>query len=289
MAISKKHIGLSKRRLELADETLNIVKKRVAAAASPEIEYTKADIEKSSAEIEKRNADTDYINTRNELANLLGLDSGDMLDIDEDLAILPIPVDRQLLINSLNSAPQARINEFAKIQARSSLDLAKATGVPDPTIGLGVRQFFDNDDTALVALLSFPLPVFDRNQGEIKSALANITRTDAVARATELSLLQAALNTWETFNTRLNETNYYQDNIIPNSRKAYEQAEYGYNRGAFTFLDLLDAQRTLNKVQSDYLKSISRLYRSKTQIDFLMGKHKGLIENVLETKKYGEK
>jgi len=288
MEIAKKHVDLSNKRLELANETINIVKKRVAAAISPEIQYTKAEIEKNSAEIDIRNAETEYINTRNELANLLGLDNGDNLVIEENLDILPLPVDRQLLINSLNSAPQVRINEFAKIQARSSLDLAKAAGVPDPTIGLGVRQFFDNDDTALVAMLSFPLPVFDRNQGEIKSALANITRTDAVARANELSLLQTALNTWETFHTGLNETKYYKNNIIPNAKKAYEQAEYGYNLGAFTFLDLLDAQRTLNRVQSDYLESISRLYKSKTQLDFLMGKNKVLIEDVLESNNYGE-
>jgi len=288
MAIAKENVDLSEKRLKLADETLDLVRKRVAAAISPEMQYLKAEIEKNSAEIVKRNAETEYVNTRNELANLLGLESGDELVVEEDLSTLPLPVDRQLLIRSLQSAPQVRIHEYLKRQSRSSLDLAKATGIPDPTVGLGIRQFFDNDDTALVALLSFPLPLFDRNQGEIKSALANITKTDAVARANELSLLRNALNTLETFNTRLDETNYYKNKIIPNAHKAYEQAEYGFNRGAFSFLDLLDAQRTLNEVQSDYLEIISLLYKSGTQIDFLMGTHKKQIEKILKLNSGGE-
>lgn len=114
--------------------------------------------------------------------------------------------------------------------------------------------------------------------------MANITRTNAVARSNEISLLRTALNTWETFNKRLNETNYYKENIVPNANKAFKQAEYGFNRGAFSFLDLLDAQRTLNEVQSDYLQIMSLLYKSGTQIDFLMGKHIRLVESILEIK-----
>ena len=287
-AIAKENVDLSERRLKLADETLDLVRKRVAAAISPEMQFIKAEIEKNRAEIEKRNAEAQYINTRNELASLLGMESGDELLVEEDLTALPIPVDRQLLISSLQSAPQSRINEFLKMRTRSSLDLARATGVPDPTVGLGIRQFFDNDDTAMVALLSFPLPLFNRNQGEVKSAMANISKTDALTRANEISMLSNALNIWETFNTRLDETNYYKNKIIPNAHKAYEQAEYGFNRGAFSFLDLLDAQRTLNEIQTDYLEIISLLYKSGTQLDFLMGKHKNQIENILEMKT-GEK
>ena len=287
-AIAKENVDLSEKRLKLADETLDLVRKRVAAAISPEMQFIKAEIEKNTAEIEKQNAEAEYINTRNELARLLGMESGDGLVVEQDLTALPLPVDRQLLISSLQTAPQSRINEFLKMRTRSSLDLARATGVPDPTVGLGIRQFFDNDDTALVALLSFPLPLFNRNQGEVKSAMADITRTDAVVRANEISLQSNALNTWETFNTRLNETNYYKNKIIPNAHKAYEQAEYGFNRGAFSFLDLLDAQRTLNEIQTDYLKTISLLYKTGTQLDFLMGRHKNQIENILEIKS-GEK
>lgn len=283
MAVAKERIVLADKRLQLANQTYNIVKKRVDAAASPDMELAKSDIEKIEAEIEKHHVEEEYNIARNDLARLLGLDDGDDLDINIDLSALPKLADYQAVLNALNSAPQLRSQEFAKMKARSSLDLAKATGVPDPTVGVGVRQFFDNDDTALVATLSFPLPFFDRNQGAIKSAHANVARVDAQARATELSIYQSAKQTWELFYAELDITRHYRDEIIPIAKKAYDQADEGYNLGAFEFLDLLDAQRTLNRVQSEYLDNILELYEAKVQIDYLAGTYKPLIQEISQT------
>ncbi|MGB2692072.1 MAG: TolC family protein [Thermodesulfobacteriota bacterium] len=284
MSIAKEYIALADNRLQLANQTYEIVKKRVNAAVSPTFQLEKANIEKTEAKIEKHHVEEEYNFARNDLARLLGLKSGDDLHIEADLSVLPKLPDHQAVISALKSAPQSRIQEFAKMKARSSLDLAKATGVPDPTVGLGVRQFFDNDDTALVALLTFPLPLFDRNQGGIKSARANVTRADAQAHATELSLHQSATQAWEIFYAELEIIHHYKDDIIPSAKESYNQVNKGYNLGAFEFLDLLDAQRTLNRVQSEYLDNMLELYQAKVQIDFLMGTYKPLIEEVSQNK-----
>lgn len=284
MALAKERIELAENRLKLANQTYEIIKKRVNAAVSPNFQLDKANIEKTEAKIEKHHVEEEYNFARNDLARLLGLKSGDDLEIEEDLSVLPKLADQQAVINALKSAPQSRIREFAKMKARSSLDLAKATGVPDPTVGLGVRQFFDNDDTALVAELSFPLPLFDRNQGSIKSARANVTRADSQAHATELSLHQSATQAWEIFYAELEIIHHYKNDIIPSAKESYNQANEGYNLGAFAFLDLLDAQRTLNRVQSEYLDNMLELYQAKVQIDFLIGTYNPLIEEVSQNK-----
>lgn len=288
MAVAQERVDLSEKRLKLADQTHEIVTKRIGAAKSAEIQHTKADIEKASAEVEKRNAEKDYRAARNDLARLLGLDNGDNLVIEADLSVLPELVDRQVLINALSETPQARMQEFAKMQAQSSLDLARASGVPDPTFGVGVRRFNDNDDTALVASLSFPLPVFNRNQGGIQTARANVVQAEEQARAAKLSLNQAAVQAWETFAANLEETRRYKGDIIPSAQKAYAQADKGYSRGAFTFLDLLDAQRTLNDVQTGYLDSTLRLYEAKAQTDFLMGSYGDLVTQLSQTNTQGD-
>ena len=251
MAVAKQRIVIADNSLQLANQTYEIVKERVDAAASPDYQLEKVNIEKTEAKIEKHHVEEEYIFARNDLARLLGLKSSDDLDIYVDLSVLP-----------------------------KLIDLAKATGVPDPTVGLGVRQFTDNDDTALVALLSFPLPLFDRNQGAIQSARANVIRTDAQAHAIELSLYQSATQAWEIFSAELEIIHHYQNDIIPSATASYNQLNKGYNLGAFSFLDLLDAQRTLNRVQSEYLDNMLELYEAKVQIDFLTGTYKPLIQEV---------
>ena len=51
-------------------------------------------------------------------------------------------------------------------------------------------------------------------------------------------------------------TSFYQQDIIPSAKASYNQLKKGYDLGAFSFLDLLDAQRTLNRVESEYLDNM---------------------------------
>ena len=288
MAVAKERIAIADSRLQLANQTYEIVEKRVNSAASPDFQLEKVNIEKTEAKIEKHHVEEEYKFARNDLARLLGLKNSDDLDIDVDLSVLPKLVDHQVLIGALKSTPQTAAQEYAKMKAKSTLDLAKATGVPDPIVGLGVRQFTDNDDTALVALLSFPLPLFDRNQGAIKSAHANVIRADEHARAMELSLHQSATQAWEIFSAELEILHHYQKDIIPSAKASYNQLKKGYDLGAFSFLDLLDAQRTLNRVESEYLDNMLELYEAKVQIDFLTGTYKPLIQEVSQYNAEGE-
>ncbi|MGH1374556.1 MAG: TolC family protein [Cellvibrionaceae bacterium] len=280
VAIAQERMALADKRLALADKTHEIVKKRIGAAKAAEIQHTKADIEKAAAEVEKRKAQKELITAKNGLARLLGSNDSANLDVNSDISTLPILVEQQTLIAALKDAPQSKVHEFAKMQARSSLDLAQSTSIPDPTFGLGVRRFNENDSTALVASLSFPIPVFDRNQGSVKEARANMNKADAQSYAVDLSLHNSALHAWENLASALEETKTYQNEIIPSARKAYTQADNGYSRGAFSFLDLLDAQRTLYEVQQAHLDSLLNVYEAKAKTDFLMGTHSSLIEQI---------
>jgi len=288
VAVAQERMGLADKRLTLADKTHSIVKKRIGAAKAADIQHTKADIEKAAAEVEKRKAEKELVTAKNDLARLLGSMDSASLDVESDISALPDMVDQQALIDALKNAPQSQAQEFAKMQARSSLDLARSAAVPDPTFGLGVRRFNENDSTALVASLSFPIPVFNRNQGGIQEAKANMIKTDAQSYAAGLSLRQSALQAWESLAASLEETKSYQNEIIPSARKAYSQADDGYSRGAFSFLDLLDAQRTLYEVQQARLDSLLSVYEAKAQTDFLMGTHSPLIEQFSQANNEGQ-
>ena len=288
LAVAQERMALADKRLALADKTHDIVKKRVGAARSAEIEHTKADIEQAAAEVEQRKAEQEVVTAQNDLARLLGrMDAAD-LDVDADLNALPELVERNALLDALRNAPQMQAQEFAKMQARSSLDLARSQAVPDPTFGLGIRRFNENDSTALVAGVSFPLQVFNRNQGGIAEAKANMIKADAENHAAGLALRQTAIQAWESFAASLVEAKRYQSEIIPSARKAYKQADDGYSRGAFGFLDLLDAQRVLYEVQEARLDSLLSVYKAKAQTDFLMGTHKSLIEKLSQAHMKGQ-
>lgn len=284
VAIAQERLALAEKRLALAGETHETVKKRVSAAAASDIQHTKADIEQSAAKLEKSKAEAELAEAQSILASLLGTPMETLSDMQVLAALegLPALPDKQALLDALRNTPQARAGEFAKMLATSQLDLARAQGVPNPTFGLGVRRFNENDSTALVAGLSFPLPVFNRNQGSIKAAKAGVIEADALARQQDLDLRQSAIAAWEKLAAAHKEAEAYQGDMVPSAERAYAQASSGYSAGRFSFLDLLDAQRTLYEVQEARLDSLLALYEAKAQTDFLMNAHAPLIKNIVK-------
>jgi len=280
VGIAQERLALAEKRVSLAAETHEAVKKRVSAAAASDIQHTKADIEQSAAKLEKNKAEAELAEAQSVLAALLA--GSEFIDVRPVLNELPELPDRSALLDAVKNTPQIRAAEFSKMRASSQLDLARAQGVPNPTFGLGVRRFNENDSTALVAGISFPLPVFNRNQGEIKQAKANIIETDAMARQQNIDLQQSAIAAWEKLAAAHNEAQAYQSDMVPSAERAYAQASDGYSAGRFSFLDLLDAQRTLYEVQESRLDSLLSFYEAKAQTDFLMNVHEPLIQNIIQ-------
>lgn len=280
VAIAQERLALAEKRLALADETHETVKRRVSAAAASDIQHTKADIEQSAAKLEKSKAEAELAEAQSILGSLLGT-PGDM-QVQAALEGLPALPDKQSLLDAVRNTPQARAGAFAKRQAISQLDLAKAQGVPNPTFGLGVRRFNENGNTAFLASLSFPLPVFNRNQGSITAARAGIIEADAQTRQLDLDLRQSAIAAWEKLVSAHKEAQAYQGDMVPSAERAYAQASNGYGAGRFSFLDLLDAQRTLYEIQEERLDSLLALYEARSQIDFLMKTHEPLIKNIID-------
>ena len=284
LAIVQERLKLAEKRLSLSEQTHETVKQRVSAAAASDIQHTKADIERSAAELEKSKAAAELVEAQSSLVVLIGQTSEvwEDMQVHASLESLPMLPERQALLDAVKSTPQARANEFAKMQAESVLDIAKVETMPNPTFGLGVRRFNENDSTALVAGLSFPLPVFDRNQGAIRAAKAGVVEVDAVARQQNLELTASAMSAWEKLAIAHKAAQSYQNNIVPSAERAYGQASDGYSSGRFSFLDLLDAQRTLYEVQEARLESLLALHEAKAQVDFLMNIHEPLIKNLIE-------
>ena len=276
LAIAQERVKLSEKRLVLADKTHTAVKKRVSAAAASNIQHTKADIEQSSAQLEKNKAEAELTEAQNALTALLV--TQEVTEVQAMLGNLPSPPERQALLAAIETTPQIRATAFLKMRAHSQLALARAQAKPNPTIELSVRRLNDNDSTALVTGISFPLPVFNRNQGAIQQAKAKVIETEALTRSQEINLRQSAIKAWTKFSAAHKTAQTYQNDIVPSAELVYKQASKGYKAGRFSFLDLLDAQRTLYEVKEGRLNNLLNLYAAKAQTDFLMNTHLSLIE-----------
>lgn len=275
VAIAQERLALAQKRVRLADKTHTIVKKRVHAAKAADIQHAKADIEVSAAEVEERRAVKELDIARTALANMMGEDDLGY-GIVEDFSALPDVPDQESLMQALDETPMSVMSRIALMRQEAELELAKADGVPDPTFGLSVRRFSEDDGSAFLASMSIPLTFFDRNQGRIAEVKANVAVAEADQEVLRLNLNKQAMELWQTLMGAREDVLAYQDDLLPSARNAYAQAEQGFDRGAFSFLDLLDAQRTLFDVQESHLEALSTFHETKARLDVLTGEYEAV-------------
>ncbi|KAK0359035.1 hypothetical protein LTR94_032900, partial [Friedmanniomyces endolithicus] len=80
---------------------------------------------------------------------------------------------------SEREAPTVRAAEAEATAAERRIDVERINGRPDVTASVGVTRFGENDQTAMTFGLSLPLPLFDRNRGNIEAAQADFRAADA--------------------------------------------------------------------------------------------------------------
>jgi outer membrane protein, heavy metal efflux system len=155
--------------------------------------------------------------------------------------------------------------------ARVGLERSRAS--QDPTVRLGVRHFNETHDAALIAGFSIPLPIFDNNQG-------NIEKAEAERRAAELDLASArrALRRETTrLEARLaansTEARRIQSEVIPQAERAVRLIREGLERGAFSYIEFADAQRTLNDARVRRIEVLKSFHLENATLSRLTGRH----------------
>ncbi len=263
-------------RLEMAQEQKNLAKKlfnevstRVDAAREPIIQKSKAEITLSSATFAEEKAARELDRAKTALANLWG-GKESQYELQSDYFYIVEPPMAEQSVEELleKSLYLKRMNaEQGRLQAIHRLEQIQA--VPDPTVSVGMRDFRGADNQALVASVSFPLPVLNHNGGGIAQARENVTKAASDTQATRLSLMTELNQALTTMRNAYGNANNMKSSVLPAAEKAFSQSRKGYNAGKFPYLEVLDAQRTLFDVKGQYIDTLNEYHQAKATIDRL--------------------
>lgn len=152
-------------------------------------------------------------------------------------------------------------------RAQSVVASECAERTPNVSIEAAVLQ--DNAEQNTVASLEFvvPLTLYNRNQGNIRRAGAELIAARREVDRVELALQQRLATTFEQYANARHQARLYSASILPNASKSLELIQIGYEQGEFDYLKLLTAQRTYSQVELAYLESLLRLNRAHVEIE----------------------
>ncbi|MFN0315777.1 MAG: TolC family protein [Burkholderiales bacterium] len=261
---------LAEESVQLAQSVASAVAKRVQAGKVPPIEETKAGLVLSSARIELQQAQRELADARKQLTLLWGNPAPRFARAQGDLASFVALPSFDTLAQRASVNPVALRDRRRVEQRKAVLDFEKARRIPDLTLSAGVRRYSQFGDNTALLSLSVPLPLFDRNQGNLREAYRRVDKAVDEHAATNLALQSELARTYEALLASGYEIKILRDEVLPAARSAFDVSNRGYELGKFGFLEVLDAQRTLFQNRILYLKALVNYQQLVNEIERLV-------------------
>ena len=268
---AQERLVLARDSAALAKSSTDTVSKRVAAGKVSPVEESKARVAEAGVRVELAQAASEQRNALSRLFALLGRIDAPYTVLEgkaENLPSVPSLADLQPLISSSPGVVLARI----EVDRRKALtDLEQSKRVPDVTVSVGMQRSNETQRNVLLFGVSLPLPVFDRNQGNLLEALKLEDKARDELQAATVRLHSEVAQARERLSTITAEVQSLQQEVLPGAKSAYDAATIGFENGKFNFLEVLDAQRTYFTAKSQYLKALGEAHRAAADIDRLLG------------------
>jgi cobalt-zinc-cadmium efflux system outer membrane protein len=265
-------LEIARDRLALAERFQTEVQRRVDMARDPLFAGARAEAELAQAQIDFDQAEMQARLARATLGRFwigtsdFALDPADFEDTSaaRDVAGEAAAIDLAVLAAQRDVA-----------QARVRVEQARAT--PDATVSVGVRHFWEGQDLGLVVGGSIPLGRYDRNEAAIDRARFDglAAEADMAAlreeREREIARLQVLLA------SRALEARRIADETLPQAERAVALVRDGFNRGGFTYNDVIAAQTALLSTRARRVAVLKQFHIDRARLDRLTGAHADLL------------
>lgn len=253
----------AQRRVEILESLVDVARKSQQSAVLLQKggEGTPADtllleIELERAMVGLQNASAILAATRRELAAAIGTPNLEIQRVEGDLTLdLPAYADQVVQKGYLDRNALIQIAEVEVDRNRILARRAQVEPFPNFTVGSGYVYQVPEPNNIAVVQIGFPIPVWNRNQGNIRATRANISKSIEAVSRTENELtsqLAAAVGNYQAAEQLVNRLEH---EIVPRARRTVDIAQNGYTQGQFDFLRLLQAQKTYIEVDLAYINA----------------------------------
>jgi len=273
--LARDNLELARENLKSLNRIVEINVARVRAGDLAEVELARSRLAALQFENSVRQAELRLRSTLTRLQILLGrAKPGSPLELAGELRRDPAPPELEGLHQQARALrpdllAARRDGDRATAEVRSQI----AQGKADYTFGTEYRrQQVMAKSNSLGFFLSAPLPVFNRNQGEIERARQEQRQIQLRVRALELAIASEIDTAYRQALTARSLLDNIEKKMLQQARSVREITEYSYQRGEASLLQLLDAQRAFNETMQAYNDARAEYARSLYLIDSASGK-----------------
>jgi cobalt-zinc-cadmium efflux system outer membrane protein len=274
---AKAKLTLARQNLETLERLVSLNETRLVSGALPPLEVTRSRVAMLQYRGSVKAAELNVAQTRLKLHTLVGRRPGEpLVDIDEPLGTRPAPLPSDSdALGVVARASRPDVLALRQDQARTEADLRLqiAQGRVDYTLGAEYRRQQGLNGTGNMAglFVSVPLPVFNRNQGEIARAGAEHSKAERSLAALETTVSSEVVSAYQEFASARELLVDMERDLLKPAADARAGTAYVYQAGATSLLDVLDAQRAFNDTMDTYYTAQAAYRRAEARLALVVG------------------
>lgn len=270
MGLAQEKLKLAHDRQMIAEKILEAVHVQVQAGKVSPLQESKARMGVKVAAVEKNEFFLHFEQAKKRLSAMWG---GSCSDFDSVVFIFdestPPPSECELLEAIVTTPNFARAQQRVEVALRN-LKLQKANGLPDVTVNVGYRHFNDSHEHGWVVGVAFPLPLFNRNQGNVQRASLEIRQAEYQLEEVARDLRARVHTLYERWLAAFETSEIMKCEVLPEAMDVFELTQKGYKKGKLEYLELLDAQKMLFEMQEKYLDVLFEYHLNGAEVAALL-------------------
>ena len=271
--------------VDLSQDVFNTVSERVKAGKVSPVEETRARVALATIQIAQERVKRELEAGRKRLAATWGSNTPSFKRAGGTLETITALPPYESLIARISQNPDISRWNAELEQREASLHLEKSERIPDVTLAGGIKHLEDTDDETYVMGISLPLPLLNRNQGGILEATYSIQKAKQDRAAAEVKTISTLDDNYQALLAAYNEVTVLRDTILPGAESAFNASQEGYLEGKFSYLDVLDVQRSLFDAKDTYIKSLVSYHKALISIERLIGENLTTIDTIQTNEK----
>jgi cobalt-zinc-cadmium efflux system outer membrane protein len=269
--LAESTLDLAQQDLKSFQETVNISARQYQIGTIAENDFLKMKLQLVQFQTDVEQAGLSKEQALSDLRQQLGYESVPAdYDVTGSFDYQPLAVKLEdLKTKALQNRPDLRAAVLSVTASDSQYTLAKANGKQDYTVSGNYSHV--NGLSALTFSFSIPMPIFDRNQGEIARTRYAISQAREQQSAATGQVLTDVKDAYEGVRSNDRLIQIYRSGVLEDAKRSRDISEYSYRRGATALLDFLDAERSYRATQLAYRQAVAAYLTAIEQLRQAVG------------------
>lgn len=257
--------------ITLARNVLKVIDTRVKAGKAPSAEAARAKVDLSRRLLAHEDVEHELAVALRQLSAQWGAKDVSFAQVRGNIFTLPEVTLYSELQRKLNDNPRLHYFVTSERWEESQLALAKAQTQAQWRVSAGVKHLSATNDQALLAGVSVPLNVFDRQQGRMAEARANMELNRAEREAERVRLDAAIFGLHQELLHSLHIIKSYRNDILPSLESALDDTRRAYDLGRYSYLEWQAVQREFLEAKSTLVEACVAAHLKAIEIERLTG------------------